>query len=174
MLVSLFGPRFVSILSDVMFCGMLLVTFVGLVRISYVKVYGKWPNNRGTRGLAFVMELFSNVLGSINKGLVATGKPPLFTTPEVDERDSVITDLRARLAALEPAPAPRRAAVLRATTLPQGVPSIPADLPAMPDEEREETRYQAARVFVAEELGARAMVVPDEIPPVVADSPKIR
>jgi hypothetical protein len=153
MLVSILGQRGVNILSDVMFVGMLLTAFIGFVRVTYVKVYGAWPDNRGTRALAFVLELFSNVLGAFNKYRVASGSPPIFTTPEVDARDAELATLRARLAVLEPVSAAPSA--LRAPTLPHvpGVIVAPIDdLPAEPDDESEERKYQAAKRFVAGEI----------------------
>ena len=176
MLVSLLGQRGVNVLSDVMFVGMLLTIAVGFVRVAYVKVYGPWPNNRGTRFLAFVLELFSNLLGAFNKWRVARGDAPIFTTPEADARDATIADLRARLAALEPVPVAQRASVLRAETVPEGVrvPSVrPAavdDLPADLDDADQERRYQAAKRFVAGAVGERLTTVPDEIPSAVVDS----
>lgn len=170
MLVSLLGQRGVNVLSDVMFVGMLLTLAVGFVRVAYVKVYGPWPNNRWTRFLAFVLELFSNVLGAFNKWRVARGDAPIFTTPEVDARDAELADLRARLAALEPVPVAQRESVLRAPTVPEvvRVPSVRPtdDLPAELDDADQERRYQAAKRFVASQVGERA----DEIPPVVVDS----
>lgn len=173
MLVTLLGQRGVNILSDVMFVGMLLTLAVGFVRVAYVKVYGPWPNNRGTRFLAFVLELFSNVLGAFNKWRVARGDAPIFTTPEVDARDAELADLRARLAALEPVPVAQRESVLRAPTVPEvvRVPSVrpvadDAGLPAEPDPVDQQRRYEAAKRFVASHVGERA----DEIPPVVVDS----
>ena len=158
MLVSILGQRGVNILSDVMFVGMLITAFIGFVRVAYVKVYGAWPNNKGTRALAFLLELFSNVLGAFNKYRVASGSPPIFTTPEVDARDAELATLRARLAALEPVPVAAREGVLRATTLPQ-VPAVvvapieelPTE-PTEPDNESEERKYQAAKRFVAGEV----------------------
>jgi hypothetical protein len=176
MLVSLLGQRGVNVLSDVMFVGMLCTMFAGIVRVAYVKVYGPWPNNRGTRFLAFVLELFSNILGAFNKWRVARGDSPIFTTPEADARDATIADLRARLAALEPVPVAQRASVLRAPTVPEvvRVPSVrPAavdDLPADLDDADQERRYQAAKRFVADQVGERLTAVPDEIPPVSVDS----
>jgi hypothetical protein len=137
MLEQLIGHRALSILSDVMFCGALFAAGVGIVRVSYVQVYGVWPNNRGTRALAFVMELFSNALGAVNKGLVASGRPPLFTTPEADAQTAEIARLRARvteLAAPQVAPAGNREH-LRAVTLPDvgarvsRLPDAPGDVP---------------------------------------------
>lgn len=177
MLVSLLGQRGVNVLSDVMFVGMLLTAFAGIVRVAYVKVYGPWPNNRGTRFLAFVLELFSNILGAFNKWRVARGDAPIFTTPEADARDAELADLRARLAALEPVPQSRRESVLRAPTVPEivrvpSVPPVPHDLPAELDDADQERRYQAAKRFVAGQVGERPTTVPDEIPPAVVDSPR--
>lgn len=175
MLVSLLGQRGVNVLSDVMFVGMLLTVAVGFVRVAYVKVYGAWPNNRGTRFLAFVLELFSNILGAFNKWRVARGDSPIFTTPEAASRDATIADLRARLAALEPVPQARRESVLRAPTVPEvvRVPSVrpaPDGLPGELDDADQERRYRAAKAFVADQVGERPTTVPDEIPPVVVDS----
>jgi hypothetical protein len=175
MLVSLLGQRGVNVLSDVMFVGMLLTVFAGIVRVAYVKVYGPWPNNRGTRFLAFVLELFSNILGAFNKWRIARGDAPIFTTPEADARETELADLRARLAALEPVPQSRRESVLRAPTVPEvvRVPSVrpvPHDLPAELDDADQERRYQAAKRFVAGTVGERLTTVPDEIPPAVVDS----
>lgn len=176
MLVTLLGQRGVNVLSDVMFVGMICTVFAGIVRVAYVKVYGPWPNNRGTRFLAFVLELFSNILGAFNKWRVARGDSPIFTTPEADARDAELADLRARLAALEPVPQSRRESVLRAPTVPEvvRVPSVrPAavdDLPAELDDADQERRYQAAKRFVAGQVGERPTTVPDEIPPTVVDS----
>ena len=175
MLVSLLGQRGVNILSDVMFVGMLLTVAVGFVRVAYVKVYGPWPNNRGTRFLAFVLELFSNILGAFNKWRVARGDAPIFTTPEADARDAELADLRARLAALEPVPMARRESVLHAPTVPEivrvpPVRPVPHDLPAELDDADQERRYQAAKRFVAGQVGERLTQVPDDVPPVDVDS----
>ena len=176
MLVSLLGQRGVNVLSDVMFVGMICTVFAGIVRVAYVKVYGPWPNNRGTRFLAFVLELFSNLLGAFNKWRVARGESPIFTTPEADAREVELADLRARLAALEPVPQSRRESVLRAPTVPEiaRVPSVrPAaadDLPAELDDADQERRYQAAKRFVADQVGERLTTVPSEIPSAVVDS----
>ena len=136
MLEQLIGHRALSLISDIMLIGAIFTVAVGIVRVSYVKTYGAWPDNKVTRALAFVMELFSNALGAINKALVAMGRPPLFTTPEADARDAEIDRLRARVAELAStavAPAADRAH-LRAVTVPDvgrvsRLPDAPVDVP---------------------------------------------
>ena len=137
MLEQLIGHRALSLISDIMLIGAIFTVAVGILRVSYVKTYGAWPNNKGTRALAFVMELFSNALGAVNKGLVASGRPPLFTTPEADAQTAEIARLRARvteLAAPQVAPAGNREH-FRAVTLPDvgarvsRLPDAPGDVP---------------------------------------------
>lgn len=115
MLLSLIGVRGLSILSDVMFCGMLLVAFLGLTRISYVKVYGAWPDNRLTRVLAFIAELFTNVVSAVSKARSVTGAPPLLESPEVAALTAEVERLRSELLVAH-APVPGHP--LRAVTLP--------------------------------------------------------
>lgn len=97
-MLELLGPRALGVLSDVMVCGMLLVTFLGLVRVSWVKTYGAWPVNRWTRGLDFVTELFTNVVGAFNKAKLAAGAEPVLVSPETAARDQVVAALEAELA----------------------------------------------------------------------------
>jgi len=148
MLVELLGPRAVSVLSDVMFCGMLFVLLVGLIRISYERTIGPWPNNRGTRFLSFAIELFSNVLGAFNKYLSARGTP-LMVPPEVAALTAEVERLRA-----EPIVdhAPKPGLPMRSVTLPDVGRPPPGD----------DDAFNAARRFVAAELGERPTTVPDE------------
>lgn len=138
MLVQLLGVRAVSVLSDVMFCGMLLVLLVGLIRISYERTIGPWPNNRGTRFLAFAIELFTNVLGAFNKYMTGRGTP-LLVPPEVAALTAEVKRLRA-----EPLVdhAPKPGDPIRAVTL------LDVGRPPLSDDDS----FNAARRFVASEL----------------------
>lgn len=126
MMLDLIGPRALGILSDVMVIGMLLVTFLGLVRMSWVKTYGAWPVNRATRFLDFATELFTNVVGAFNKAKLAAGSEPVLVSPETAARDAAITALEAELsrvrAALLVANSPVAGHPLRAV---EHVPTLP-------------------------------------------------